>query len=70
VSICHFGNNGHINNINNMSVIWVQMWRACRGKLLPGLVPPEFVKPLVVDSEVMGNLVDDCHRDFLHHVLA
>ena len=70
MSICHFGNTAHINNINNTSVIWVQMCGRVAETLLQRLVPPEFVKPLVVDSEVMGNLVDDCHRDFLHHVLA
>ena len=34
------------------------------------LVPTEFVQPVVVDSEVVGDLVDHRHGDFLHHVLA
>lgn len=56
-------------------------WRAVRvprqtvddvgGRHMPAaLVPAQFVKPLVVDSEVVGYLMDHRHGHLLHHVLA
>ena len=33
-----------------------------------GLSPAEFVQPLVIDAEVMGDLVDDRDRDFVDHL--
>lgn len=34
-----------------------------------GLSPAEFVQPLVVDAEMMGDLVDDRDRDLVDHLL-